>query len=58
MRLRGWAVKQQMTFWVGDCKVRHGGKKISLSFTYKMMGTELTIILQKQDLDVRIASYM
>lgn len=32
--------------------------KKSLSFTYKVMGFELTIIIQKQDLDVRIARCM
>ena len=48
-RLSDWVMKQRMTFCVGDCKVRHGGKKISLSFTYKMTGSELTVIIQKQD---------
>lgn len=39
-------------------KVRDGGKKVSLSFTYKMTGSELTVIIRKQDLDVRIARCM
>lgn len=58
VRLSDWVMKQQVTFCVGDCKVRHGGKKVSLSFTYKVNGSELTIIIQKQDLDVRIARCM
>jgi len=57
-RWSDWATKRQMTFCVGDSKVRHGGEKISLSSAYKMMGSEVTIVIQKQDLDVRIARCM
>ena len=56
-KLGEWAEKWQMRFNVKKCKVMHIGAK-NQNFTYRLMGSELSVTAQERDLGVLVDNSM
>ena len=54
-KLREWVVKWQMCFNTRKCKVMHIGAKKFQNFSYKLIGSELSLMDQERDLSVLVA---